>query len=283
MAKKRSNPPPAAQVLSAEKMSAAIPRLERRIEELRALDPSALNDRGDPQFQAVEDKIEDLLVELFGADSDEHHRFSVVPIDTAPWNYAYEVPLHEIREGYVTGISAAIGKLTSLIEIFRERIGQAAPDPAPPIRAPGRKVFIVHGHDEAAKEQVARFLDQIQLEPVILHEQPNEGRTIIEKFEKNAEVDFAVVLLTPDDVGHAVGDDHKPSPRARQNVIFELGFFVSSLTRSKVVALFKGGVAIPSDYHGVLYTEMDDAQGWKLALAREIKRAGIDVDMNLVV
>ena len=283
MVRKRSQPPPAAPVLSAEKMSASISRLERRIEELRALEPGALNDRGDPRFQAVEDKIEDLLIELFGSDSAEHRRFSVVPLDTAPWNFAYEVPLHKIQEGYVRGIGAAIGKLTTIIEIFRERIGLAAPEPVLPVPALGRKVFIVHGHDEATKFQVARFLDQIQLEPIILHEQPNEGRTIIEKFEHNADVDFAVVLLTPDDVGHAVGEDQQASRRARQNVVFELDFFVSSLTRSRVVALCKGGVEIPSDYHGVLYIEMDDAQGWKTTVAREIKQAGIDVDMNLVV
>ena len=105
----------------------------------------------------------------------------------------------------------------------------------------------------------------------------------MEKFEHNADVDFAVVLLTPDDVGHAIGEDQQAFPRARQNVIFEFGFFVSSLIRSKVVVLCKGGVEIPSDYHGVLYIEMDDAQGWKSVVAREIKRAGIDVDMNLVV
>ncbi len=283
MARKTPKSLPTASVLTPEKMAASIPRLQRRIEELRGLDPHALNDRGDPRFQAIEDKIEDVLVELFGSDTEEHRRFSVVPLDRAPFNYAYEVPLHQIQEGYVRGINAAVGKLTTIIEIFQERIDETVLEPAVSCRAPGRKVFIVHGHDEAAKEQVARFLDQIQLEPIILHEQPNEGRTIIEKFEQNADVDFAVVLLTPDDVGHAVGGDQKPNPRARQNVIFELGFFVSSLTRSKVVALYKGGVEIPSDYHGVLYTKMDDAQGWKLDIAREIKRAGIAIDMNLVV
>lgn len=143
-----------------------------------------------------------------------------------------------------------------------------------------RRVFVVHGRDEAAKETVARFLAKLDLEPIVLHEQPNQGRTIIEKFEGHADVDFAVVLLTPDDFGdHADGSD-QPQPRARQNVIFQLGYFVGRLGRSRVCALHKGGVEILSDYEGVIYVSMDDPQGWRLLLAREIKAAGIDVDLN---
>src|ERR1035438_6975181 len=78
--------------------------------------------------------------------------------------------------------------------------GPAAPSAVavPPLT---KKVFVVHGHDDEAKEKVARFLERLKLEPIILHEQPNEGRTVIEKFEVFADVGFAVVLLTPDDVG----------------------------------------------------------------------------------
>lgn len=115
---------------------------------------------------------------------------------------------------------------------------------------------------------------------IILHEQPNQGRTVIEKFEGSADVDFAVVLLTPDDVGHIADGSDEPKPRARQNVIFELGYFVGRLGRSRVCALHKGGVEILSDYDGVIYVSMDDPQGWRLLLAREIKAAGIDVDLN---
>ena len=89
-----------------------------------------------------------------------------------------------------------------------------------------KKVFIVHGHDEAAKESVARFLEKLKLEPIILHEQPNSGRTLIEKFEVYADVGFAVVLLTPDDVGSPASEARAGSMkhRARQNVILELGY-----------------------------------------------------------
>ena len=141
-------------------------------------------------------------------------------------------------------------------------------------------MFVVHGHDEAAKEAVARFLAKLDLEPIVLHEQPNQGRTVIEKFERHADVDFAVVLLTPDDAGYAVKAPNEAKPRARQNVIFELGYFVGRLGRSRVCALHKGNVEILSDYDGVIYVSMDDPQGWRLLLAREIKAAGIDVDLN---
>lgn len=91
-----------------------------------------------------------------------------------------------------------------------------------------RKVFIVHGHDKETKQYVARFLEKLGFEVVILHEQANMGRTLMEKFEANAEVGFAVILLTPDDVGGTrVGGPQQP--RARQNVLLELGYLSEGL------------------------------------------------------
>jgi predicted nucleotide-binding protein len=146
-----------------------------------------------------------------------------------------------------------------------------------------RRVFIVHGHDDGAKETVARFISKLDLEPVVLHEQPNRGRTIIEKFEHHSDVAFAVVLFTPADVGHPVGHAGEAKPRARQNVVLELGFFMSALRRERVCVLYKSGVELPSDYAGVLYHQMDDSGAWRFLLAREIKAAGIDVDLNKAV
>lgn len=143
-----------------------------------------------------------------------------------------------------------------------------------------KKVFIVHGHDVAAKESLARFIAQIGMEPIILHEQASEGNTVIEKFEKHSDVHFAVVLLTPDDLGSSKLNSEDARPRARQNVIFELGYFVGRLGRHRVCALHKGDVDVPSDYHGIVYLPLDDAGAWKLALVRDMKAAGIDLDMN---
>jgi predicted nucleotide-binding protein len=142
------------------------------------------------------------------------------------------------------------------------------------------KVFVVHGHDNEAKESVARYIEKLGLESIILHEQPNGGRTVIEKFEVNSRgVAFAVVLLTPDDENfdRASGEVNW---RARQNVILELGHFVGRLGRSRVAALHKGHVEIPTDFEGVVYIPMDDAGAWKTKLAQEFVEAKISIDLK---
>jgi predicted nucleotide-binding protein len=146
------------------------------------------------------------------------------------------------------------------------------------------KVFVVHGHDDAVRESVARFLERLDLEAVILHEQATGGRTIIEKLEYYADVDFATVLLTPDDIGGVkTTEADKLQPRARQNVILELGFFVGKLGRNKVCALHIGPIELPTDYLGVCYVRLDDGGGWRLQLAKELREAGFNVDLNLAL
>ena len=144
----------------------------------------------------------------------------------------------------------------------------------------GHDVFIVHGHDDSTKETVAKFIESLGLHAVVLHEQPNSGRTIIEKFEAYSNVGFAVVLLTPDDIGASSKDRENLRPRTRQNVILELGFFLGKIGREKVCVLYKEGVEIPSDYQGVLYTLYDSSGSWRSQLAKELKHAGFTVDLN---
>lgn len=144
-----------------------------------------------------------------------------------------------------------------------------------------KTIFIVHGHDEASLLSVARFLDHLDLDPIILHEQPSEGRTVIEKVEDYSDVGFSVVLLTPDDRGGLKSEPYdKQQSRARQNVIFELGYFIGKLGRENVVALHKEGVEILSDFEGVVYIPFDDNGAWKLPLSREMKARGLDIDLN---
>lgn len=150
------------------------------------------------------------------------------------------------------------------------------------VREKSKKIFIVHGHDVAARESVARFIEKIGLEVVILHEQANQGRTIIEKVEANSDVGFAVVLLTPDDEGRSLGHGEL-EPRARQNVLLELGYFIARLGRSNVCALKKGHVEIPSDFAGVVWTTMDENGAWRTELAKELKAAGYQIDWNRVM
>lgn len=144
------------------------------------------------------------------------------------------------------------------------------------------KIFIVHGHDEEMKQTVARIVEKLDLKPIILHEQPNGGKTIIEKFETNSnDVSFAIVLFSPDDKGCTVDsfpDDGKF--RARQNVILELGYFIGKLGRDRVFVLHKNSsnFELPSDIFGVLYTPYDI--NWKFELVKELKACGYDVDAN---
>lgn len=190
----------------------------------------------------------------------------------------------EKRRQLADWIKAKIVRLESVVQrlpLFplAEKPVQAT---AAPVRTKqqSRDIFIVHGHDEAAKHEVARLIDQLGLHPIILHEKPDRGRTVIEKVEHHSDVGFVVVLLTPDDVGHPKDKPDEPKPRARQNVVLELGYFIGRLGRANVCALLKGDVEIPTDFEGVLYKQMDAKGAWRLELAREIEAAGIDVDLK---
>jgi predicted nucleotide-binding protein len=148
----------------------------------------------------------------------------------------------------------------------------------------GHRLFLVHGHNEKTLHETARFLERLKQDIIILREQPNKGRTIIEKFEDYADVGFAVVLLTSDDRGGAISETGEAmKPRARQNVILELGYFLGRLGRNRVCALYEPGVEIPSDYSGVLYIPLDEQGAWRLSRAKEMKAAGLAVDMNLAL
>ena len=123
-----------------------------------------------------------------------------------------------------------------------------------------------------------RFLEKIDLKPIILHEQPSQGRTIIEKVEAHGDVGFAVVLLTPDDVGGPNRDQLQRRPR--QNVLLELGYFIGRLSRSRVCALKRGEMEFPTDFAGVVWETFDDTGGWKQKLGRELQAAGFEIDWN---
>jgi len=145
------------------------------------------------------------------------------------------------------------------------------------------KVFIVHGQDELAKIEVARYIEKFGLEAIILHEQASSGRTIIEKIEKYSNVGFGIILYTPCDVGAKNENEYKLSPRARQNVVFEHGYLMGKIGRNNVCALVKEEIERPNDISGVVYIQMDSHKAWHLALAKEMKSAGYDIDMNLII
>jgi predicted nucleotide-binding protein len=146
-----------------------------------------------------------------------------------------------------------------------------------------RTIFIVHGRDQSSKNEVARILEHLKFDVIILQEQPNRGQTVIEKFQQHSlQVAFAVVLMTADDRAAGPGDVlPEQANRARQNVILELGYFMGTLGRDRVATLISPGVEQPSDILGIAYIEMDKVD-WKPRLAQELASAGLEVDFNLL-
>jgi hypothetical protein len=183
-------------------------------------------------------------------------------------------------------LTTQINRLEGLVELLQTEVSLDSGDPSESFNLSpvGHQIFVVHGHDAGVLEATARLLTKLELRFTILHEQPNQGRTLIEKFEEYSEVGFAVVLLTADDRGGTTATPYDSQcPRARQNVILELGYFLGRLGRSRVCALYRPGVEIPSDYDGVLYVVLDERGAWKIELAKELRAAGFDVDLNKAV
>lgn len=140
-------------------------------------------------------------------------------------------------------------------------------------------IFLVHGRDLGRRELVRRFLETVTDRSVIvLAEQPNQGQDLLNKLLRNAQqVGFAVILLTADDVGGLSADDQEP--RARQNVVFELGLFIGLLGREKVAVLNDPKIELPTDFSGVGYIPIQ-GESWQIELARELKSADIAVSLD---
>jgi predicted nucleotide-binding protein len=196
--------------------------------------------------------------------------------------YPYNTPDAVIEAHGRQNLLDAANMLDSCIEQLQLLAPIAAESAEAAARHPGidNSVFVVHGRDEGKKEAVAPFLSTLDLEPVILHEQANLGRTLIEKFEAHADVSFAVVILTGDDSGSSNAHPEAVRLRGRQNVVFKLGYFVGRLGRKRVCTLYGEGVEIPSDFTGIVYVPLDAAGAWRTLLARELKAAGFAIDMN---
>lgn len=177
-----------------------------------------------------------------------------------------------IRKGYITQ-----QQLEASLELKKPSppvVPQPAADGATSFNK--SQVFIVHGHDEIAKLEMADFIETLGLEPIILHLQASSGRTIIEKIEHYSNVGFGVVLYTPCDVGSKVGALNGKY-RARQNVVFEHGYLIGKLGRPRVAAIVKGAVETPNDISGVVYISLDEQGNWKEELKKEMRSAGYEV------
>jgi hypothetical protein len=219
--------------LTVEQIRVAIPKLERRIADLDALNPDQFSDFGN-EADKIAKRINATLVDVFGHDTIEYNEYEVRWASFVSYNANYELLKNENIENFRRGTESTRGKLQTIVDILRERLTDLSELSVadsrrviPAARASSTDIFIVHGRDDAAREEVARFVSRAGLNPIILHEQASGGRTVIEKLEHYSNVGFAVVLLTPDDEGNPVGG--APQPRARQNVIAELFYFVGKL------------------------------------------------------
>ena len=186
----------------------------------------------------------------------------------------------ELYEVVDPGFHEGIGGIPSGYQMDVKKVDKSLaskPHDQAPSNETNKKIFIVHGQDELAKVTLARFIEQIGLTPIILHEQASSSQTIIEKIESYGDVGYAIVLYTPCDVGAKNGEDCKP--RARQNVVFEHGYFIGRLGRSKVTALVKGNIETPNDISGVVYIDLDDRGAWKMDVAKELQHSGYEVEL----
>lgn len=287
MAKAVNSVAPQTAKLTPDDMRKGIKRLEKRLAEVELFDPQSL-DRNDPwsTVRPLKTSVETALIDTFGQGTIEYNRFSAAAHFDWPIRMGGGVPHHEKVQHVAEDKTRSIQLLKGAIAMLTERLEEieeegVAVAPARGIQttkqAPqSKKIFIVHGQDEGAKEATARFIASLGLQPIILHEQANKGRTIIQKFQEEAsDVGFAIVLMTPDDVT-ASGEK-----RARQNVILELGFFLGALGPSKVAAIVKDKLETPSDFDGVVYIPFDGH--WKMLLAKELEAAAYDIDWNTVM
>lgn len=259
----------------------AIQRLQRVLD---AIEDLKQRHDGSSEFKKWRRNTEIAITNTFGEDSRHVKEFT---------NISYSLSLvsssttdSDWQEAYIDGLDSATAILQSMIEEIEEywednSLTGVSTSNKRTNSEHMQDVFIIHGRDDGTKETVARFITQLQLNPIILHEQPNQSQTIIEKFEQHAEVAFAIALLTPDDTGGLAEEAPSHKPRARQNVIFEFGYFMGKLGRQRVCALKKENVETPSDYDGVLYIPFDESGAWKMKLVKELKNAGFEVDANL--
>lgn len=186
-----------------------------------------------------------------------------------------DILIYESIDQALASLEKTKGRLRRLI-----RMGTEVGSPPPNIsKKESPKAFVVHGHQTGYREAVARLLEKLGIEPVILMEKPDQSMTVIEKLEEHADVPYSIVLMTPDDVGHPANAPEAAKPRARQNVVLELGYFMGRLGRSNVAVLHAGNLELPSDMAGILYIPLEN-DGWKLRLAGELKASGFDIDLN---
>lgn len=284
MARKPTSPAKPSKELSAADKQSVVSRLQSRIAELKVLDLGSINEGDDPSIQELLGRIRSTLSNIFGEGSSEYERLvEAAQLDATSYlsflNSDRGPSVSEIRAGIDKGRRRAVAILQGEVDSLKEDLQFSGPQSTGLLPTPksamslSNEIFIVHGRDDAAKIEVARLVERAGLEAVILHEQANGGRTIIQKFEDHGSAaGFAIIIMTPDDIGGL--DKDSLQPRARQNVIGEMFWFAGRLGRERVCALKRGAIEVPTDFAGVGYVDMDTSGAWKKDLLRELEHAG---------
>jgi len=236
------------------------------------------------QYRVWKKNVVRTLGSIYGKDSEYVSQFNEISFSLGI--FIVDTPDSDFQNAYLEGLKEAELLLNSYLKEIYDSWGHESESPSDdskPTKSP-KDIFIVHGHDIGAREEVSRFVEKLKLNPIILKDKANQGRTTIEKFvQESSSSSFAIVLFTPDDIGFPKDKSDQAKPRARQNVIFELGYFISNLGRKNVCVLYKEGVEILTDFVGVLYIPYDDKGAWKLDLVKEMQAAGISFDLSDVV
>ena len=230
-----------------------------------------------PEFESWHSRAERFLVNHFGRDNYEVTDFSntlFMPMVYAPG--ADDIRIKACCDGLKKTKDIFKDYLTEIKEEMLEKDEESEKTAHTKLSHQNNKVFVVHGHDEALKEKVARLLEKQGLEAIILSEQANKGKTIIEKFEENSDVGAAICLFTGDDIGKEKSEAVEKQ-RARQNVVYEAGYFMGKLGRERVKMLVDNGIELPSDLQGVVYT---DSESWKTEVLQELQSIGYGIDFN---
>lgn len=230
----------------------------------------------DPEFQAWKTKAERFLIRNYGEKNLEHNKFLKTRFSPVIWSGS------DPDDENKNAIKICCDGLRSCKAVFSTYLDDFADKSEADLcghstnSADMNKIFVVHGHDGELKQSVARIIEKQGIDAVILSEQANQGRTIIEKFEDYSDVSGAICLFTADDFGRDKKDS-SDNTRARQNVVLETGYFMGKLGRDHVVILADKGIEMPSDLSGVVYT---GTESWKIDLLKELKAMGYTVDFN---
>lgn len=242
---------------------------------------AAANGGHPADFEGWRNQTEVVLRTVMGTDSPLYKAFQDVRYSpSVMWSGMDTSGYRPAGVRSVISILTAAKRELELVAEVEEVVETDETDDQRAVAAEHGRVFIVHGHDDARKHELARLVRALTgTEPIILHEQPNNGRVLIEKLEQTSSAaGYAVALLTADDEGRAKNGTDRP--RARQNVVFETGFFCGALGRSRVAVLLDAGVERPSDLQGLVYIDLDAAGGWKQKIAAELESAGMQVEWS---